>query len=126
LSARAAVDAAHAVTASVAKSVREILFINVSNIGTQGSDRPAPPEVPAKLPRCGTRYTPAMRIAHLWILVSLTALLAGCGQKGPLVLPDAPKHKKAVPVTPAGAPAPPATATAPDADRGSPDSATKP
>ena len=36
-----------------------------------------------------------MTTKDLWILLALTGLLAGCGQKGPLVLPDAQHpHKK--------------------------------
>jgi predicted small lipoprotein YifL len=50
-------------------------------------------------------------MAHLGILVGLTAFVAGCGQKGPLVLPDTPKHKKVAPATPTGAPTPPPAAT---------------
>lgn len=30
----------------------------------------------------------------------LCLALLGCGQKGPLVLPDAPKHKRAIPQLP--------------------------
>src|ERR1700728_643415 len=53
------------------------------------------PEVPAKLPCRGKRYTPTMRIVHLGIAVCVASMLVGCGQKGPLVLPDTPpKHKK--------------------------------
>jgi predicted small lipoprotein YifL len=31
------------------------------------------------------------------VIVALGGLLLACGQKGPLVLPDAPKHKRSVP-----------------------------
>jgi predicted small lipoprotein YifL len=44
-----------------------------------------------------TRYTPGMKIARLWVAVCLAGIVVGCGQKGPLVLPDTPKHKKVVP-----------------------------
>ena len=49
-----------------------------------------------------------MKIVSLWIPVCLAALVVGCGQKGPLVLPDAPKHKKTLPGPRTPAPAPPA------------------
>ena len=45
-------------------------------------------------------------------------LLCGCGQKGPLTLPDAKKHKVPAATThPEPAPAPPAGAAAPDGSR---------
>jgi predicted small lipoprotein YifL len=47
------------------------------------------------------------------MVVALAGLLLACGQKGPLVLPDAPKHKRGAPAQPAPAPAAPNTA-APD------------
>jgi len=37
-----------------------------------------------------------MKIVRLWIAVCLAGLVVGCGQKGPLMLPDSPKHKKTV------------------------------
>jgi predicted small lipoprotein YifL len=66
------------------------------------------------------------------IIVALGGLLLACGQKGPLVLPDAPKHKRTVPPlvspvkpnsgssvpsppNPAGAPNPPNAPPAPSA-----------
>jgi predicted small lipoprotein YifL len=51
-----------------------------------------------------------MRIACLVLLVGLAEAIAGCGQKGPLVLPDAQRaHKKiGVPKPPASAAPPPA------------------
>jgi predicted small lipoprotein YifL len=56
-----------------------------------------------------------MNTARLWILAMLAAPVLGCGQKGPLVLPDAQHtHKKVKfpsPKTPSAAPA------APDATR---------
>jgi predicted small lipoprotein YifL len=50
----------------------------------------------------------------LAVAVLATALVAGCGQKGPLVLPDAqhPRKKIGIP-KPAAAPAPAANSTAP-------------
>jgi predicted small lipoprotein YifL len=55
-----------------------------------------------------------MNTARLWILAILAASVLGCGQKGPLVLPDAQHtHKKVKfpsPKTPSAAPAAPATA----------------
>jgi predicted small lipoprotein YifL len=55
------------------------------------------PEVPGKQPRRAARYTAGMTIARLWVPLCLAGLVAACGQKGPLVHPDAPKHKKAMP-----------------------------
>jgi biopolymer transport protein ExbB len=55
-----------------------------------------------------------MNTARLWILAILAASVLGCGQKGPLVLPDAQHpHKKVKfpsPKTPSAAPAAPASA----------------
>jgi predicted small lipoprotein YifL len=45
------------------------------------------------------------------IIVALGGLLLACGQKGPLVLPDAPKHKRTVP--PLASPAKPNGSSAP-------------
>ncbi|MHB8475095.1 MAG: LPS translocon maturation chaperone LptM [Steroidobacteraceae bacterium] len=53
-----------------------------------------------------------MKIVRLWLLLCLAGILTGCGQKGPLVQPDAPKHKRTT--KPAAAPAQPA----PGAPRG--------
>jgi predicted small lipoprotein YifL len=54
-----------------------------------------------------------MNTARLWILAILAASVLGCGQKGPLVLPDAQHtHKKVKfpsPKTPSAAPAAPAS-----------------
>jgi predicted small lipoprotein YifL len=49
-----------------------------------------------------------MKGARLFTIVSLTAVLLACGQKGPLVLPDKQKPKRAIPSTakPAARPAP--------------------
>ncbi len=46
-----------------------------------------------------------MKLLRLCALVCLAGSLLGCGQKGPLLLPDAPKHKRTAPKPPA-APAP--------------------
>jgi predicted small lipoprotein YifL len=55
-----------------------------------------------------------MKIARFWVFACLGGMVIGCGQKGPLVLPDTPKHKKVAPAphtpasgarTPAGTPA---------------------
>jgi predicted small lipoprotein YifL len=69
-----------------------------------------------------------MRTLRLMMLVSLTGAVLGCGQKGPLVLPDAQHPRKQIgvsrppaakpapapaPATPAPAPSPPAGAPAP-------------
>jgi predicted small lipoprotein YifL len=55
-----------------------------------------------------------MNTARLWVLAVLAASVLGCGQKGPLVLPDAQHtHKKVKfpsPKTPSAAPAAPASA----------------
>jgi predicted small lipoprotein YifL len=72
-----------------------------------------------------------MNTARLWILAILATSVLGCGQKGPLVLPDAQHtHKKVKfpsPKTPSAAPAAPATApgaAAPSAPAGpAPDAA---
>jgi predicted small lipoprotein YifL len=51
-----------------------------------------------------------------WLLLTLAALAAGgCGQKGPLYLPD--KVGKVVTSTPAASPAQPATAPAKPTDK---------
>ncbi|HEY2676152.1 MAG TPA: lipoprotein [Steroidobacteraceae bacterium] len=56
-----------------------------------------------------------MKIAQLGVLLCLTEIMLGCGQKGPLVLPDAPpKHKRVIPAPPAAKPAP-TSAPAPSA-----------
>lgn len=38
-----------------------------------------------------------MKIVRFWVFACLAGMVIGCGQKGPLVLPDTPKHKKVVP-----------------------------
>jgi len=48
-----------------------------------------------------------MRIVRILVLFCLVAMVSGCGQKGPLVLPDAQHpHKKAKFPAPPKAPAP--------------------
>ncbi len=56
-----------------------------------------------------------MRSMRVWILVALAAGTAACGQKGPLVLPDAqhPHKKVRFPVTPRPTATSPATPAAP-------------
>jgi predicted small lipoprotein YifL len=65
-----------------------------------------------------------MKIAQLMVLVCLAGGVLACGQKGPLMMPDAQKHKRTVPSLPSApksttrpAPAgpPPATSPAPAA-----------
>jgi predicted small lipoprotein YifL len=50
-----------------------------------------------------------MRYARAFVLFSVTGIICGCGQKGPLVHPDAHKKKP----VPAHAPAAPAPAQTP-------------
>jgi predicted small lipoprotein YifL len=62
---------------------------------------------------CG--YNPTMKAVAILILIACTASAVGCGQKGPLVLPDAehPRKKVKFPAPPkSGAPA--STPAAPD------------
>jgi predicted small lipoprotein YifL len=42
------------------------------------------------------------------MIIALAGLVLACGQKGPLVLPDAPKHKRSAPAKPGPAATPPA------------------
>src|SRR6202046_5843939 len=49
-----------------------------------------------------------MKFAQLMLLICLAGGVLGCGQKGPLVMPDAQKHKRTIPTLP-GAPAKPAS-----------------
>jgi predicted small lipoprotein YifL len=44
-----------------------------------------------------------MKIAPFTLSVCLAGALLACGQKGPLVMPDAQKHKRTIPTLP-GAP----------------------
>jgi predicted small lipoprotein YifL len=46
-----------------------------------------------------------MNVARPLVIFCLGFGILGCGQKGPLVLPDAPKHKRVIPSLPP-APAP--------------------
>jgi predicted small lipoprotein YifL len=64
-----------------------------------------------------------MKLARLLTIVSLTAVLLACGQKGPLVLPDKQKPKRAIPsaAKPVAKPTPP---NSPDPATGNASSAT--
>jgi predicted small lipoprotein YifL len=63
-----------------------------------------------------------MRIFRVWVLLALAAAAVACGQKGPLVLPDAqhPRKKVKFPAVPKPQlpPAPSAPAVAPEAGAG--------
>jgi predicted small lipoprotein YifL len=64
-----------------------------------------------------------MKILRVWVLFALAAAAAACGQKGPLVLPDAqhPRKKVKLPNVPKPASSTPAAPeTAPDAPAGQP------
>jgi len=52
-----------------------------------------------------------MKKVHIGVLICLAGAMLGCGQKGPLVMPDAPKHKRDI-LAPAAAPAGPTTTSA--------------
>jgi predicted small lipoprotein YifL len=52
-----------------------------------------------------------MKFVQLLALLLVAGGIFGCGQKGPLVMPDAQKHKRTVPTLP-GAPAKPASGSA--------------
>jgi len=68
-----------------------------------------------------------MRVASLCVLVGLAVIAAGCGQKGPLVLPDAQHPRKkaklpaqhSTPAPPPAAPTPAPPTPAPAAPSGS-------
>jgi predicted small lipoprotein YifL len=62
-----------------------------------------------------------MKIARLLLTGSLALGVLGCGQKGPLVMPDAQKHKRTLPALPA-APKPAARGNTTDAAPGGADS----
>ncbi|HEY0747346.1 MAG TPA: lipoprotein, partial [Steroidobacteraceae bacterium] len=53
-----------------------------------------------------------MKVAALLVIVRLAGGVLACGQKGPLVMPDAQKHKRTIP-TPPRAPAKSATQPTP-------------
>ncbi|GAC1502961.1 MAG: hypothetical protein NVS1B6_09970 [Steroidobacteraceae bacterium] len=74
---------------------------------------------------------------HAWAAICLAGTLVACGQKGPLLLPDSPKHKKVAPrprppaapaETAPGAPSAPPAMSAPAVDipRNPPDAQQKP
>jgi predicted small lipoprotein YifL len=56
-----------------------------------------------------------MKAAPVLILIAVACAAAGCGQKGPLVLPDAEHPRKKVKFPAAPKPSTPAAPTAPDA-----------
>jgi predicted small lipoprotein YifL len=58
-------------------------------------------EVPVGLADSSRRYTSRMRYALAFLLFGAAEILAGCGQKGPLVHPDAHKPKVVTPSAPA-------------------------
>jgi predicted small lipoprotein YifL len=60
-----------------------------------------------------------MKIAQLIVALSLAAGLPACGQKGPLVMPDAQKHKRTIPSLPGGSAKPAEGAPAPAPSGGS-------
>ena len=62
--------------------------------------------------RYAPRYTEAMNATRLVTIALAASLLAGCGNKGPLVLPTPPAES--TPVEGAPAEAPPAEATPPE------------
>lgn len=69
----------------------------------------------------GRGYTSAM-IKRAIFLLLLSCLLAACGNKGPLVLPDKPQAATApAPIVPVPAPAAPAPAQAPPESAPQPD-----
>ncbi|HTC39242.1 MAG TPA: lipoprotein, partial [Steroidobacteraceae bacterium] len=47
-----------------------------------------------------------MKFVQLLLLVCLAGGVLGCGQKGPLVMPDAQKHKRTIPTLPGAKPKP--------------------
>ena len=51
----------------------------------------------------------SMKVVRLWVPICVAGMMLGCGQKGPLLLPDAHKHKRVIPRPPAT----PATSAAP-------------
>ena len=72
-------------------------------------------EVPAQTAGAGAGILAIMKFVQLLALLFVAGGIFGCGQKGPLVMPDAQKHKRTVPTLP-GAPAKPANgSTAPTA-----------
>ena len=48
----------------------------------------------------GAGILATMKFAQLMVLICLAGGVLGCGQKGPLVMPDAQKHKRTVPTPP--------------------------
>ncbi|MFY8087163.1 MAG: LPS translocon maturation chaperone LptM [Rubrivivax sp.] len=82
-----------------------------------GSHQPSGLAAPIMRPMQTSVATPALplRAAVLWLALALATALAGCGQRGPLRLPDAaaPSGKPSAPVTaPAATPSAPSTSPA--------------
>jgi predicted small lipoprotein YifL len=72
-----------------------------------------------------------MTVLRVLVLLALGAAAAACGQKGPLVLPDAQHPRKkvklpAVPKPPSTSPTTPGAATPPSAPASAPDAAAGP
>ncbi|MEO7206314.1 MAG: lipoprotein [Steroidobacteraceae bacterium] len=65
-------------------------------------------EVPAATGSACAGILAMMKFVQLLLLICLAGGVLGCGQKGPLVMPDAQQHKRTVPTAP-GAPAKPAS-----------------
>jgi predicted small lipoprotein YifL len=89
---------------------------------TNAFDWQALTEVPAATASGGAGILAIMKFSQLLLLICLTGGVLGCGQKGPLVMPDAQKqkHKRTAPTAPAApaapAPAPTTPSTPPTAN----------
>ena len=92
----------HAATASRVKLKASEFLIRTCRLCI-AIDRNAMTEVPGYLKRHGGILI-FMKIARLLVIVWLAGGMLACGQKGPLVMPDAQKHKRTIP-TPVSAPA---------------------
>jgi predicted small lipoprotein YifL len=57
-------------------------------------------EVPGERFSAGAGILDIMKFAQQLLLVGLAGVALGCGQKGPLVMPDAQKHKRTIPTIP--------------------------
>jgi predicted small lipoprotein YifL len=92
----------------------EIRFITFSICISLRSDRMRPLLVPIKPGPPAAGILKIMKcLQRGTIIVALGGLLLACGQKGPLLLPDAPKHKRTVP--PLASPVKPNGSSAPSA-----------
>src|ERR1700761_3410695 len=60
-------------------------------------------EVPAKRTSAGAGILNIMKFAQQLLIICLAGAAIGCGQKGPLVMPDAQKHKRTLPTVPGAA-----------------------